>query len=124
MWKGTSNGASVMIVTWTNTMQWHKIAIINNGEEKPMTDWENCTKNQVTEGDTNYTKNSNVERYFQWGWCDDSDMDKYHSMAQDSYNKYWTDLQKKESKCVTREDIKYVLINLIQIKVVVQELMS
>ena len=72
----------------------------------------------------NHTGESNVKRYIQWGWCDDSDMDEYHSMAQDGYNKYWTDLQKNKLKCVTREDIKYVLINLIQIKVVVHELMS
>ena len=57
-----------------------------NGEEKPMTDWRNCMKDQVTEGDTNHTEKSNVERYNQWGWCDDSDMDEYHSMAQDGYN--------------------------------------
>ena len=45
-------------------------------------------------------------------------------MAQHGYNKYWLDLQKNTLKCVTREDIKYVLINLIQIKVVVHKLMS
>ena len=92
----------------------------------PMTNWGNCMKDQVSEGDTKNTGpgKSNVKRYIQWGWCDDSDMDKYHSMAQDGYNKYWTDLQKKTLKCVTREDIKYVLINLIQIKVVVHQLMS
>ena len=66
MSQGTSSGAGVMIVTWTNTIQWHK----------------------------------------------------------KGYNKYWTDLKNKTLKCVTREDIKYVFINLIQIKLVVHKLMS
>ena len=92
----------------------------------PTTNWGNCMNPQVTKEGTMKTGpgDSNVTRYIQWGWCDDRQMDEYHSMAQNGYNKYWTDLKNKTSKCGTREDIKYVLINLIQIKLVVQKLMS
>ena len=97
-----------------------------NGEKKLTTNLGSCTKPQDTEGCTLKTgpENSNVTRSIQWDWCDDSDMDKYHSMAQNGYNEYWTDLNNKTSKCVTREEIKYVFINLIQIKLVVHKLMS